>query len=327
MESKPNLRKTYAVVLAALYGIVTLCIISEHHTLVSISYVFILPLLIGTIPVLFSTREQMLSFKSLILIPWGSIFLFVLLAFALKLEGIICLVIIVAPFILLGTLAAFVVQLVRQHYKGPKTPLYSSLLLPLIIMVAEQNMTPADAFHTVTTTLEVNAPQATVWQHVKHVKDVRPEEIQTHFTHLIHVPKPLHGYLDKEGADATRSISWDKGIQFRFDIQEWHEGEGFTYRVNLDGHSIPPNTLDEHVMVGGAFFDVVSGSYRIKALSPAKSLLTLTSTYRVTTTFNFYCIWWADFLMDDLHEMILEIIKTRSEKAPHLSSRRLCAAG
>ncbi|MBC3540900.1 hypothetical protein ACFSC6_22435 [Rufibacter sediminis] len=317
MEKRYKFRNVYGIVLAALYGIVFLLIISENHTLVSISYVFILPLIIGTIPVLFSTKEQLLTFKSLILIPWGSIFLFVLLAFALKLEGIICLVIIVAPFILLGTLAAFIVRIVRLYYHGPKTPLYSTLLLPLVFLVVEQNMTPADAFQTVTTTLEINAPQATVWEHLKQVKNIQPHEIQPHFIHQINVPKPVTGYLDHEGKDGTRYISWDKGIQFKFDIQEWHEGQGFTYLVKLDEHSIPPNTLDEHVMLGGEFFDVVKGAYHITPLTSGKSLLTLTSTYRVTTTFNFYCTWWADFLMDDLHKMILEVIKTRSETTTH----------
>ncbi|GGK76210.1 hypothetical protein ACD591_06135 [Rufibacter glacialis] len=315
MSTKPNLRLTYGIILAALYAVVMLCLISADHTLVSISYVFILPLVIGSIPVLFSTKEQLLSYKSLIIIPWGSILLFVLLAFLLKLEGIICLVIIVAPFIMLATVAAFVIRLFRLHAKGPKTPLYSLLVLPLLFLVVERHITPEDSFHTVTTSLEIQAPPPRVWEHVKNVKDIRPQEIQSHFIHLINVPKPVTGHLDREGENATRFISWDKGIQFKFDIQEWTEGQGFTYQVTLDEHSIPPNTLDEHVMVGGQFFDVVKGSYHITPLPSGAALLSLTSTYRVTTTFNAYCALWADFLMDDLHQMILEVIKGRSEKA------------
>lgn len=315
MNSKPNLRVIYGILLAALYAVVMLCIISANHTLVSISYAFVLPLVVGSIPILFSTKEQLLSYRSLIIFPWAAIFLFGLLAFTLKLEGIICLVIIVAPFILLGTLAAFIIRLVRLHYRGPKTPLYATLLLPLLFLLIEQNVTPTDTYQTVSTSIEINAPQPLAWENIKNVKNITPQEIQAHFIHLINVPKPVTGHVDKEGPDATRYISWDKGIHFKFDIQEWKEGQGFSYQVNLDEHSIPPNTLDEHVMVGGKYFDVVTGSYALKELTPGKCLLTLTSTYRISTTFNTYCTLWADFLLDDLHQMILEVIKNRSEKA------------
>jgi len=68
-------------------------------------------------------------------------------------------------------------------------------------------------------------------------------------------------------------------------------------------------------MVGGRYFDVLNGSYKIEQLSPTQNKVTLTCTYRVTTNLNLYSKLWADFILNDFNEMILEVIKKRSEKA------------
>ena len=81
----------------------------------------------------------------------------------------------------------------------------------------------------------------------------------------------------------------------------------------MDPNSIPPSTLDEHVMIGGRYFDVIEGGYKIKNTGFNTNLLTLSCTYRITTNLNFYSKWWADLILEDFNEMILEVIKKRSE--------------
>jgi hypothetical protein len=66
-------------------------------------------------------------------------------------------------------------------------------------------------------------------------------------------------------------------------------------------------------MIGGKYFDVLEGSYKIDKLGQTKNWVTLSCTYRVTTNLNFYSKLWADFILDDFNEMILEVIKKRSE--------------
>jgi hypothetical protein len=66
-------------------------------------------------------------------------------------------------------------------------------------------------------------------------------------------------------------------------------------------------------MIGGKYFNVIEGSYKIDKIDEAKSRVTLTCKYRVTTNLNLYSKLWADFILDDFNEMILEVIKKRSE--------------
>jgi hypothetical protein len=86
------------------------------------------------------------------------------------------------------------------------------------------------------------------------------------------------------------------------------------FNIFADPKSIPPKALDEHVMVGGKYFDVLEGKYEIKKISVEKIKLYLTSTFRLSTRFNFYSGLWSKLIMRDIQKKILEIIKQRSEK-------------
>ena len=294
------------------YAFLVMLLVMHNHDNVSI---FALPLILGAIPVLLSTKEQLKSYKTYLLLPWGITLTFFFFAWGLGFEGMICLVVIVAPFLLLGTLGAFIFRLIKLKNEGSGTKLYVSLFIPLLILGIEANFQATDQIHTITTTIEINADQTKIWDNVKNVKDIQPSEIKTHFVHLIGIPKPLSGELDQEGIGGVRHITWDKGIKFEEHITSWDHNNGFTYDIKVDPNSIPPTTLDEHVMIGGKYFDVLNGSYKIEQLTQTKSKVTLTCTYRVTTNLNFYSKLWADFILDDFNEMILEVIKKRSEKA------------
>lgn len=296
------------------YAFLSLFFVTAVDKNVSVAYIFVLPIILGAIPVLFSTKEQLSSYLNILLLPWVIIMTFFFLSLWSSLEGMICLVIIVGPFLMLGTLGAFIFRLIKLRSRKKGTSLYFSLLLPFLVVVIEGNMDVSDSFRTVTTKIEINARKDVIWENIKNVRDIQSAEIKPHFIHLIGIPKPLNGQLDQEGIGGTRNITWEKGIRFQEKIKKWDEGKGFSYDINVDPGSIPPTTLDEHVMIGGKYFDVVEGSYSIQQISASKSEVTLICTYRVTTNLNFYSFLWADFILDDFNEMILEVIRGRCEK-------------
>lgn len=296
------------------YAFVVMLLITAAHKNVSITYIFSLPIILGAIPVLLSTKEQLRSYKSYLLMPWGITLTFFFLCYIMRFDGMICLVVIVAPFLILGTLGAFVYRLFKLKAKGKGTSLYVSLLIPLIVFIMEENIQPINEFHTVINTIEVESDRNNVWKNIKNIESIKGEEIEPHFIHLIGIPKPLNGLLDKEAVGGIRTIVWEKGIKFEEKITTWDEGYGFSYNINVDSNSIPPTTLDEHVMIGGKYFDVVAGSYRIVPQETNRCLVELSCTYRVTTNFNFYGKVWADYIISDFNTMILEVVRNRSEQ-------------
>ncbi|MFD1257943.1 hypothetical protein ACFQ3S_14135 [Mucilaginibacter terrae] len=313
---KPSRFKTLFVGLfsALIYAFITLAIVTLTEKNVSIAYIFILPLILGAIPVLFSTKEQLKSYKSYLIKPWIIIGSFFYISFFHEFEGMICLVIIIGPFILLGSLGAFIFRLIKLKQTGNQTSLYSSLLLPFIVLIIEGFFPATNQYYNVSTSIMVKANQAKVWENIKNVKNIKSNEIEAHFIHLIGIPKPLNGQLDHEGVGGIRSITWEKGIRFNEVINQWREGKGFAYAIKINPTSIPPTTLDEHVMIGGRYFDMVNGSYAITPLGKGQMKITLECKYRITTNLNFYSRWWADYILNDFNEMILEVIKKRCEK-------------
>ncbi len=298
------------------YAYLSMLIVAHFHENVSISYIFVLPIILGVIPVLFTTKEQLKAYKSYLLWPWLITFTFFILAYATKFEGMICLMIIVAPFLLLGMLGAFIARLIKLKREGKGTKLYLSLFLPLLVLGLESDFKATDQVHSVATSIEVNAEKLKVWENIKNVKNIQSNEIESHFVHLIGIPKPLNGELDEDGVGGIRHITWEKGIKFEEKITSWDEGKGFMYDINVDPHSISPKTLDEHVMIGGRYFDVLKGSYKIDSLAPQKFMVILSCSYRVTTNLNWYSRLWADFILNDFNRMILEVIKKRCEITP-----------
>ncbi len=85
------------------------------------------------------------------------------------------------------------------------------------------------------------------------------------------------------------------------------------FTIVADPSSVPPNALDEHVLVGGKYFDILDGKYEIENLNANKINLHLTSKFRLSTMFNFYSGFWSKLIMHDIQKNILEVIKHRSE--------------
>ena len=90
-----------------------------------------------------------------------------------------------------------------------------------------------------------------------------------------------------------------------------NEKLGFT--IKADPNLTPLTTLDEHVTVGGAFFDVMSGTYEIHKVNDREVDLVLYSEHRISTHFNFYARIWSNFLMSEIQSNIMKVIKARAE--------------
>ncbi|RYY13410.1 MAG: SRPBCC family protein [Cytophagaceae bacterium] len=320
----PSRLRTLLLGLAAgaAYGLLAMWLVNTSHRAVSVSYIFVLPLVLGAIPVLFSSREQLTNYKTYIIWPWLITLTIFCLSFVAGLEGLICLVIITGPFLILGSLGAFLVRLAKLGGQ-PQTPLYVSLLglLPLVAGLVEPRFAATDQVYTVTTTREIAAAPAVVWRNVQNVRHIQPQELSPHFVHALGIPRPLDGRLDYAGVGGVRHITWERGLRFRERITRWQPGQGFAYDIEVNTDSIPPGTLDEHVAVGGRYFDVLRGSYALRPLSASRCQVVLTCTYRVTTNLNSYSRLWADFLLNDFNTAILEVVQHRCETPVPLARR------
>ena len=127
-------------------------------------------------------------------------------------------------------------------------------------------------------------------------------------------PRPIKAELDTVAVGGIRKAIFDRGLFFTETVTEVKPEKVLAFTIHADPTSIPPKALDEHVLVGGRYFDILDGRYEIIKVSPNQIELHLTSKFRLSTSFNFYSGFWSKLIMRDIQKNILNIIKTRCEK-------------
>jgi hypothetical protein len=109
----------------------------------------------------------------------------------------------------------------------------------------------------------------------------------------------------------VRHASFEGGVVFVETIHAWGPERHLAFAIDADPDSIPARALDEHVTVGGPYFDVLEGDYRIAPLPGGRVRLHLESRHRLSTRFNAYAGLWTDFILEDTQRYILEALRRR----------------
>ena len=166
----------------------------------------------------------------------------------------------------------------------------------------------------VQTQIEIRASTQTIWNNIEQVETIAPEEIRPTWTHAIGFPRPISAILSYQGIGGTRRASFERGLLLIETITPWRRKDLLAFSIKADTQHIPPTTLDEHVTIGGPYFDVLKGEYRLEPQQNGIVVLHLSSQERLSTDFNGYAGLWTDAVMQSLQRSILEVVKRRCEQ-------------
>lgn len=303
---------------ALLYGILaTLTFQARPNNLLStmtVCFIFFLPCAIGAITVAFAPMRYKTSWKYGILVPIIPCTLLGIIAAFLAWEAWVCVVMALPVFWVMagGTGAIFVWLFRRNHITEDKqnTLIGAILVLPFLLTPAEGLLPQPDAFRTVETTVEINAPPAAVWQKITTVPQIQPAEWRFTAFQALGLPMPVAATLDHEGVGGVRHATYTGGFAVLEPITAWEPNRHFSFEVHVDPQATIPAPLGA---VGGKYFDVRQVGFTLEALSGGRTLLRLSSIHRVSTHFNFYAGLWTDFLMQDFQRYILGVLQARAE--------------
>jgi hypothetical protein len=109
----------------------------------------------------------------------------------------------------------------------------------------------------------------------------------------------------------SRKAIFTYGLVFDEVITEYIDQQKMAFSVKVA--SLPAG-MDEHVQIGGKYFNMIDATYEMKPLGNGKYRLHLYSHFEMKTTFNFYAAWWGDRILSDIQENILQVIRNRCEK-------------
>lgn len=275
-----------------------------------VSFLFIVPLAIGFWSVARLPVERCTLARSIVL-PWGPIALFLFVAALLMIEGSICLVLATPIFLAMASIGGLL-GWVSMRFKPSRGSTHAVLVLPLLLGVVEQRAAIADEHGHSRQSVHVAASPEHIWRLINDARGIAPAEMAQGWAWRIGVPYPVSALTVEDGGARIRKLRWQKGVHFDEPILDWDENRYIRWSYRFTPDSIPPGALDEHVEVGGRYFDLLDTSYRLDPEGDG-TRLTIEVNYRVSTHFNWYAVRLGDFLVDDAARTILDFYKRRTE--------------
>lgn len=289
--------------------------------IMTIAFLVFVPLAMGYLSVnryLRTAPQEDIVWHDWFFLPWASVLLTMLVSVLVKWEGYICLVFagpIMLFFSLLGGVAA---SLAWGKLKSRSPGTLSAFALPLLLLVVEAQIPNPHEIRSVNTEILIHAPAITVWNNIKSVRAIDSAELPLSWVSRIGFPSPVAAVLSHEGVGGVREAGFTGGLVFIETVNRWEPEQDLRFSIHANTKSIPPSTLDEHVTIGGAFFDVLDGEYKLEQ-RPDGILLHLSSRERLSTHFNPYASVWTDSVMRAIQEQILVVIRNRCEAEALLS--------
>ena len=213
----------------------------------------------------------------------------------------------------LGGLTAGYFRL-KKSKKIDRLQISIAFILPLILSPIEHTIGPQLSIFKAETSIIIEAPLDVIWSNVTRVKTITATEDKGTINKWLGIPRPIKAELNFEGIHAERKAIFTGGLIFTEIVTAYKHQELMEFSIEPNTGEIPSTTFDEHILIGGKYFDVLKGTYAIERVNENEVKLKLWSEFEVNTTFNFYSGLWAKWIMSDIQNNILTVIKTRCEQ-------------
>ncbi len=318
-----KVRKTAAIAIAAILliyaGFFRLAFdmdwLKGSGGVVSMSFIFAVPFACGALSIALGRLAKSDSFLIFgFIVPLFTIIFGLCLCLVAGIEAIIC-IIMAAPILLvavvLGSLIAH--TLLPKHEKAWYLQVTICIFLPFLAAWFESALHWPSETKSITNIIDIEAPAETIWPLIASVSAIHPSEIRDSWIYKIGFPKPIAATLDHHGVGGIRTATFERDVSFFEVITRWDPQRSLAFSIEADPAFIPATSFDQHIIVGGRFYDVLDGTYRIETIGKNTSRLHLTSNHRLSTRFNSYASWWSVQIMDQIQGSILEVIRSRAE--------------
>ena len=245
-------------------------------------------------------------------------FFLVLLTLAVGLlflgEGMICILMLLPIWAAAALVGSIVIFLVRRSRRGGDRLFWSAiLLLPIVSAQAEAGSIAETRGEVAASEIVIEAPPERVWPLLLTIPNVTAEEGHWNVTQdLLGVPRPSEAVLTSRDGDFVRLARWGSEIRFEERITEVRPGRLLRWEFAFPDDSIARHT-DRHVSPDGAHLKITTGSYDMTPLPGRRTMLRLETHYQVTTPINAYASLWGDWMLGDIQENVLAIVKERAE--------------
>lgn len=281
----------------------------------SVAFIMVVPFAMGYIAVGMNARSAPVSWVRRIFLPWPAVLLSLFGCLIVAWEGTICLAMVAPIALLFGTLGGITAGVLLRPQQ-PRTATFSMVVvvvLPFLVWPLEARLTHTQDIRNVESDVLIHASPETIWANIERVRSIDASELPTSWNRKVGFPRPIEATLSHEGIGGVRHATFAGDVLFIETIDVWEPRRRLGFSIHADTSKIPATTLDEHVTVGGEYFDVLHGEYILEPAGTGTIRLRLISNHRVSTDFNWYARLWTEAVMRDVQQSILYVIQRRCE--------------
>jgi hypothetical protein len=300
----------YALLVRWLFGVNTW---RDLYSVMTVTFLFCLPTIVGALTIYFSPFEKVKNYSYRIFVPWIPIFLFLIITLALSIEGWACWIMVLPLFLIAASVGGLIGAWFKLRKKDGNVYVSVLTLLPFLLAPAESLLKIIPGTYEAYTCIDIYAPGEKIWSNVTRVRTIKETQDKGWLTKRLGFPRPVKAELNYEGVGAYREAIFTNGLVFHETVSVYTGKQKMVFSIRANPYEIPSTTMDEHVVIGGKYFDVLNGTYELQRINDSTYRLHLYSHFKLSTSFNFYASWWARWIMQDIQNNILQVEKQRAE--------------
>jgi hypothetical protein len=278
------------------------------------AFVFGAPLLIGAVTVFVAERLAPRSWGYYAASGALAVLLFVLGTMLIMIEGLICAVLISPLFALLGTIGGLIMGAACRLGQHMINALRSFVLLPFLLMAFEANTELPTHIYAIERSILIDAPNEVVWRQLQSVPAIKESDVEDAWVFRIGVPTPQSATPSTEDVPARR-ITMGKHVYFDQVVEQSRQNEYVRWSYRFYEDSFPARAMDDHVRIGGSYFDLIDTSYTLQSAEKSQTRLVVRFQYRLSTRFNWYAGPILEHLLENAADTYLELYRDRASRA------------
>lgn len=307
--------------LSAVFGAVSIFLITQYLEAYGWALFVALPLLIGFLTTLVHNHHERRTPRESILATLAALALLGGILIMAAIEGLICLLMASPIAVVLAVIGSTLAQmLVSQRWvrRMQEGRLFSAgiLFLPLVV-ATEWGFRGPPEIRPVVTEVTIAAPPETVWRHVVSFSDLPPP---TEWMFRTGIAYPIRARLEGRGVGAIRYCEFSTG-PFVEPIEVWDEPRRLAFSVTAYPAPMEEWTPYRHIHPPHLDGFLVSrrGQFELKPTDDGGTRLVGTTWYQHGLLPESYWRLWSDAVLHRIHARVLNHIRSLAEAE---SSRR-----
>lgn len=277
------------------------------------SFIYLSPLIGGAVTVYVAERSARRSWGYYFWAPFVANLFYVIGTLLIMVEGLICAIVIAPVFAVFGAFGGVVMGMICRATNWPRQTLYALWALPMILGAVEAQVDVPARVRVIERAQLIQASPERIWNEIHTARDIQPNEVERAWFFRIGVPLPHAGVSRTVNGERLRTLTMGKDVHFDQVVTDWTEHRYVRWQHRYAKDSFPKYAMDDHVVLGGHYFDVANTAYQLTPKGDATELR-VRMEYRVSTSFNWYADPVTALMLENFEGVLLDFYRARSER-------------